>query len=221
MKLYHFNSSKFGLDDITKCRIRISRINELNDPFEFLANSGEDPELRKAFKNTKNGMDKNRGIICFSETWSNPVMLSHYADRHTGMCLGFEVVAKIVERVQYSAQRLTFSKHDFTTQDAKAEQAMRHCIYTKFSHWEYEEEWRAFVSLDHSTKNSQGHYFLDFNSALKLTDVMVGAESKTTRDEVEAAVSTGGYDYIITRFKTRPAFRTFHVVRNKNNGLWK
>lgn len=36
MRLYHFTSQKFGLLALKDRRLKIARINELNDPFEFL-----------------------------------------------------------------------------------------------------------------------------------------------------------------------------------------
>jgi hypothetical protein len=36
MRLYHFIRERFGLEAIRDSRLKISRINELNDPFEFL-----------------------------------------------------------------------------------------------------------------------------------------------------------------------------------------
>ncbi|MDW9570209.1 DUF2971 domain-containing protein [Sinorhizobium meliloti] len=32
------------------------------------------------------------GIVCLSDNWQHPMMWSHYADRHRGICLAFDVV---------------------------------------------------------------------------------------------------------------------------------
>ena len=220
MKLYHFIQSNFGIEDIKRRRIRISRINDLNDPFEFLAYSLEDPTQRSKFRKVKDEFHKNRGIICFSQNWWNPVIWSHYADKHKGMCLGFEVENSFVEQVAYSAQRLKLDVEQFTKNAILAEQMMQKCILTKFNHWGYEQEWRAFFRLDHSMVDLQGNYFYDFDANIKLTEIIVGAESRVTRSDIQAALKEGGYDYEITTFKARPAFKTFQVVRNKNEELW-
>jgi hypothetical protein len=36
MRLYHFLNAEYGLLNIRHRRLKIARINELNDPFEFL-----------------------------------------------------------------------------------------------------------------------------------------------------------------------------------------
>ena len=36
MHVYHFLCAKFGLEALRKRRLRVSRIMDLNDPFEFL-----------------------------------------------------------------------------------------------------------------------------------------------------------------------------------------
>ena len=36
MRLHYFTTAQFGLEAIRDKRLKIARINELNDPFEFL-----------------------------------------------------------------------------------------------------------------------------------------------------------------------------------------
>ena len=40
MRLYYFTSERYGLEAIRDNRIKLSRINELNDPHEWLAAIG-------------------------------------------------------------------------------------------------------------------------------------------------------------------------------------
>jgi hypothetical protein len=37
LRVYHFTSAEFAKDDIVHRRVKVARISELNDPFEFLA----------------------------------------------------------------------------------------------------------------------------------------------------------------------------------------
>jgi len=48
------------------------------------------------------------GVMCFSSTWKNPVMWSHYADQHRGICLGFEVPDVYRKKIKYVARRQPF-----------------------------------------------------------------------------------------------------------------
>lgn len=36
-------------------------------------------------------MSEKYGLLCFCETWQSPLLWNHYADRHKGICLGFDV----------------------------------------------------------------------------------------------------------------------------------
>jgi hypothetical protein len=220
MRIYHFIKAEYGLENIRKRRIKISRLNDLNDPFELYALELPDSRLRSAFSNAKDELHNNRGILCFSDRWNNPVMWSHYADKHRGLCLEFEVPNENLAKVTYRLSRLKEELSQLWAEDSLiAEKAMLACLTTKFSHWKYEREWRAFVDLD--TPDENGNYFADFAGNLKLTSVIVGPRSKVSRDELEAAFSKAQLGYKPISFKARLAFRSFRVVKNENESLWK
>ena len=86
----------------------------------------------------------------------------------------------------------------------------------KFSHWKYEQEYRAVVTLSDCQKDD-GRYFVPFSDELALRQVIVGAKSDTCRKETESAV--GGIRDV-EMFKARPAFRTFRIVRQQRKDLW-
>jgi len=210
MKLFHFRDENFGLKSIKERRLKISRIMELNDPFEFLGASLANPEFRKAITSTKKQLSKTTGILCFSKNWKNPVQWSHYANKHKGICMGFEVPDQYPFEVEYKNERLDpgaeIDLHD-----------MYKFLSTKFIHWSYEEEWRLFVTLD-KNEEENGLYFSDFSEKLELKQVIVGAQSEITRKQLSDAL--GDLSGNIEVFKARPAFKTFEVVRNKNKKLW-
>lgn len=72
MRLYHFTSQKYGLLALKQRRLKIARINELNDPFEFLGWNLRDKRVRAFMRNWKNERDREFGIVCFSRKWSPP-----------------------------------------------------------------------------------------------------------------------------------------------------
>ena len=45
MRLYHFLNAEYGLLNIRHRRLKIARINELNDPFEFLGVATKSADL--------------------------------------------------------------------------------------------------------------------------------------------------------------------------------
>ena len=49
MKGYHFLSSKYGLEAIRDQRIKVSKLDDLNDPFEFHSVQLGDKEVRERF----------------------------------------------------------------------------------------------------------------------------------------------------------------------------
>ena len=94
MRLYHFLNAEYGLLDMRYRRLKIARINELNDPFEFLGVATKSRHLRQRYHRLKDALNDYLGLVCFSANWNNPVQWSHYADCHKGLCLDFEVSAQ-------------------------------------------------------------------------------------------------------------------------------
>ncbi len=210
MRVYHFRDEIFGLKSLKERRLKIARIMELNDPFEFLAAELTDKKLRRALQNTKAELSKTKGILCFSNNWSNPVQWSHYANHHKGICLCFDIPTELLTEVRYVKNRITMSG----IIDYKL---MQRILTTKFEHWHYEEEYRLFISLDPTTEEN-GLYFSDFSNELQLKKVIVGGRSEITRSKLNGAL--GKLADQVEVFTARPAFKTFSVVRNKNEALW-
>jgi Protein of unknown function (DUF2971) len=211
MRVYKFLSAKYGLEALEKRRLKIARINELNDPFELLGTNLSDRQLRKAFGEMKNALNANRGLLCFSKRWRNPVLWSHYAEGHRGLCLGFDVPDHLLMHVKYTRKRVRSDKLLSLDQPAREREITR-LLSTKFSHWRYENEARCFVILENKDQDS-GHYFYTFSDYMKLRQILVGAISSVSRYDVEKALGTENAH--VERIKTRAAFQTFNVVRNR------
>jgi hypothetical protein len=105
IRVYHFLSADNALDDIGKQRIKISEIDQLNDPFELWCVAQEDKRIRTALREYKKTMHERFGLLCFCKRWHNPLLWSHYSDKHRGMCLGFDVDDKMVRPVNYLSKR--------------------------------------------------------------------------------------------------------------------
>ena len=90
-------------------------------------------------------------------------------------------------------------------------------LFTKYSHWKYEEEVRSFVTLDTADQDS-GLYFAEFSDMLRLTTVIVGVRSLVSQSEVRQAL--GNLAPSVEAFKARVAFKSFRVVRQRNPKLW-
>jgi hypothetical protein len=137
MRVYHLLSARYALKTLDEHRIKISTFSDLNDPFElcpFRIDSAEDQEgLARASEQ----LAAFCGIVCFSPSWHNPVLWSHYGDKHKGIGLGFDVSDNHLIRVNYVRERLPRSQRaeDIWT-------LTQQWFSTKFEHWQYEEEVR-------------------------------------------------------------------------------
>jgi len=215
MRLYHFVDAQYGLQDIRQRHLKIARINELNDPFELLGVASRDQVIRRRYLDLKTGLAEFMGLLCFSGGWTNPVQWSHYADRHRGLCLGFDVNAP-VHRVKYVKYRLKPDSGSLRQNDSAAQKYVMRILTTKFEHWRYEDEYRVFPEL--KVKDERGLYFFEFGKEFVLREVIVGHNSTITRAELDRAL--GDLTSSVTKFKARLAFQSFRVVRQLNDEMW-
>ena len=210
MRAYHLLSSEHAFSDIALQRMKIATFGDLNDPFELLSLSlGLEP-VRKGFAEWKQELSKDHGLLCFSRSWGNPVLWSHYGAKHTGIALGFDIDDSSVESVDYVDQRVALPiANDSLAFD---EPFMRQLLRTKFKHWEYEDEVRVFVRLDHSTIEG-GRYFYDFSNAIALREVIVGPLCEIPIRAVCSMVGSlyQGVDVI----KAELAYKWYKVVPGK------
>lgn len=199
---------KYGLMALEARRLKISRLMELNDPFEFLGVDLSDPEKRGALQITKRQLSEKNGLLCFCKSWHNPVLWGHYAENHKGLCLGFEIPDELPTPIGYVTSRPLWPK----TVD---ETFVQRLLFTKFIHWSYEDEYRIYASLE---TEENGLFFVNFSQSLSLRQVIVGAESCLSRRDL--SMSLGSLANDVYAFKARAAFRTFRIVRNRVESLW-
>jgi hypothetical protein len=220
VRVYHFMNRKYGLQALRRKRLMLALIDQLNDPFELLGIASHNSEERKAFAEVKAGLAKYTGLLCFSGKWSNPVQWSHYADRHRGLCLGFDASDEMLVPVRYGSKRMKpdpQAMKEMAAEGPAAHEMMFRLVTTKFSHWRYENEHRLFAQLE--KKDARGRYFYDFSGHLALREVIVGSISTITRAEVSRALGRSAKE--VAAFKARLAFQSFRVVRSKRDALWK
>jgi hypothetical protein len=200
-RAYHFLPARYALDDLRHRRLKIARIDELNDPFELWAVAQPDRRLRRAFRKTKEHIAQHYGLLCFSMSWHNPLLWSHYADRHHGLALGFDL--NDLKQVSYVEKRPVPTEIN--------EEVAQWLLFTKYKDWQYEEEARVFTTLkdrDPATRL----YFADFGEQLVLREVIVGPLSSVTKQDLHDSLrdATG-----VTFTKGRLAFNSFRVVEDQ------
>ena len=213
MRVHYLTGSQYALSNIALRRIKVSRFSDLNDPFELLAVDLSDRQHRAAFRATKEELNNDRGLICFSKSWSNPLLWGHYAERHTGICLSFDVPDKLLAEVFYAESPMRISVDPKTNRPRLTERVMNRLLRTKFSDWKYEDEMRLFVGLDHETVES-GCYFCSFSDDLVLREVVLGPRCEIPIEGVRNLVAT--FDQPVQVLKSRIAFSSFRVIKNRS-----
>jgi hypothetical protein len=219
MHLYHFTSAKWALEDIRRRRLKIATLDNLNDPFELRAVAIRDQSRRKEYGSYRDSLGTAFGVLCFSRDWANPVQWSHYADNHRGICLGFEVDRALVHPITYRLRPYDEAVLNSieTMPDADAQGVLLKLMTTKFSHWRYEKEVRAFAAVDDPDPET-GLFFADFSPRVALKEVIVGPNSPVTRAEVADAL--GDMAATVAAFKARLSFQSYRVVRQRSPSQW-
>lgn len=207
--VFQLLSAENALSDISLRRLRISRYAELNDPFELFGATFADPAHRRGLRDWRKAFNADYGLLCFSRDWKNPVLWSHYASKHRGICLAFAIPKSFVARVRYSPRRLPIRFVDDDPAKGLDESFVNELLTTKYAHWRYEKEVRAFLRLDHSTIEG-GSYFYPFDDTLKLRAVILGPLCEVPIDRVRAMVNSLYSE--VSVIKARLAFKWFDVV---------
>jgi hypothetical protein len=175
VRAYHLASAEHAISDISLGRLKVARFSEVNDPFELFALNCMKRELRKALTTFRDDQDRRIGLLSFSECWKSPVLWSHYADGHKGICLGFDIKRTFgvrgVQKVRYEDSKLR-SVADGPTALIGPELEGQ-LFVTKFRHWSYEKELRVFVELSKAIRE-RGLYFCPVNEDLRLREVILG-----------------------------------------------
>jgi len=91
MRVYNLTTAQYALSNIALRRLKVARYDQLNDPFELLAIDVASRDLRAGILAKKTQVHSQEGLICFSRSWKNPLLWSHYAEKHAGIGLGFEI----------------------------------------------------------------------------------------------------------------------------------
>ncbi len=220
MRAYHFLPETWALEALVKQRIKISILNDLNDPFELLNFEISEQANQTDWQKTISIMSKSTGVLCFSKDWSNPLLWSHYADQHKGICLGFDISEESLEKIEYRNCPIPYDEikvifdgdmYKENPNNEKQEIAMKKILLTKYEGWRYEDEVRCFASLEDS---EDGKYFLDFtvNSSTKLTlkEIILGVRCKINEKRINDCVQCE-----VELIKAGLDSKSFKVVRAK------
>jgi hypothetical protein len=90
-----------------------------------------------------------RGVCCFSSTYRNGLLWSHYGAEHRGLCIGYDLVREprpVLSKVVYGGTRIIKTSTLLAAivkgdKDAQAS-VDRDMLLRKARGWSYEREWR-------------------------------------------------------------------------------
>lgn len=131
-----------------------------------------------------------KGVLSFAGTCKSPLMWSHYAESHRGICIEFdtsEIPHPFLSPIDYQAPRMILASDLYAwkiQQDDAARKRIEHTYYyAKSPEWEYESEWRDLRdkqgAADGPYQISAIYFGLRCDYAIKVAVVrMLGPESK-------------------------------------------
>jgi hypothetical protein len=157
MRVYKFLNAQYALDAILSGNIKLSTVDELNDPYEF-----KGVKFTQATK--KDNQDlidiiKKYGLLCVSKNYFNPTMWSHYSDSHKGIVLEFDIkedekneffTVKYVDKIIENNKPFNDIKKNYFF--------LEELLATKSKDWCYENEVRFLFDLkdDYIPKSING-----------------------------------------------------------------
>lgn len=192
------------------------RGNELNDPVDIVGHWAGNPEQRRIFKTLRDVFHDTRAILCMSTSWQEPLLWGHYADKHKGLCLGFDVPEDQWMRVKYVPERSPLVYYETPGPEHRYEALLS----TKFQAWEYEREYRAVFDLkEYKMDPVSGHYFAPFTDTLTLKEVIAGDRCPVSRAKLADVLGSRATE--VLQKKARPSFIKFEVVEQRRRSLWK
>ena len=199
--VYRFLDAEGALKTIEENSLRIGRLKELNDPFEWLpaiinqSGTNEEKEFNEwCLERYTNQLHDKYGLLSFTEKMSDPLFWSHYADSHRGMALQVDYLLDgSLEKVIYEEKRPTVDRSLLQDPERKNElfEAIKDSIIHKSPSWSYESERRLFIELA-KCNASQGMYFTKIKSDF-LKRVILGIRCPFSVQYIRKALDSAGH----------------------------
>lgn len=203
MRAYHLTTEHWALESMRLRRLKLAMLEDMNDPFELLGIELKTPEDRAFFQEElKPEVNRTIGVLCFSRKWSNPVLWSHYADKHRGLCLGFDIPDQHAKEVTYVGRRLKAEIENANFSDENSSPGYK-LITTKYKHWRYEDEVRLIFPLEHAQCEGS-NYFISYCDGLVLREIVVGPRSRLANQHLLATLSPEDAGVSIIRSRLAP-----------------
>lgn len=185
---YASSDEKFRYYYATESNLLFREFNDLKEEISILEKvhySKRKSALLDSWYTKKEKVINRIGVVCYTETNSNILMWSHYANSHKGLCFEFDSNQNPVKRwknykfhpINYSdSRKIDILEHGYVESFFKL-------LTTKSLHWEYEKEHRLItikgsgcqpspvdsiksIIIGDKFKNNNGGYLLKFMDIL-------------------------------------------------------
>lgn len=220
--IFKYGTLKHLEDTILNNSLGFSKVSSLNDPFEiahkFQINRksiSEDPisyKYKKLIESKKEFLN-NAQISCFSRTAFEPLMWSHYSDKHYGICYCFDEnelttfgLCSSFKDIIYSSQLPEIYYEEDKTSDKQIQRELNRVLMTKSLNWSYEKEFRIILKKGVENKfksRSLRAIILGFNAAIYHKERILKVIEKANairKDDIKvyyASLSTEKYEILI------------------------
>jgi hypothetical protein len=186
MRVYHYLEAHWALDDLRRRRLKISDIHETNDPYEFACVRSEDKRSQRTLDAFARDWVKDYRVHCFSRSWNNILMWSHYGQKHKGICLGFDVPEGCVRDITYVDQVMLIGTLHKAVANENGE-ILERLIWAKYCAWSYEQEVRL-IGRGVNMSQESGMFFVSFGQDLQLKEVIAGSRFSMGRTVIDEAL---------------------------------
>ena len=213
LRVYYLTSAAYAVNNIAMRRLKLSRLGDLNDPYEGLVAKWHRVALRDRVQRIRDDYDKATGLLCFSSDWTSPVLWSHYGDKHRGVCLGFDVLRSAAKSITYQAERLSLTLSELEN-PKQPDDLQTKLLFTKYEHWRYEAEVRLLVPLSACIKEGALHFVPFHRRQLRLREVILGDRCSLNAKEIKTLTSS--MPSSPKTFRARLAGKSYNVVPDED-----
>lgn len=220
-RAYKFLSANWATEAVKKRRLKISHLSTLNDPWDFRPLKFSDPVRQKpAWEKVLSMISQDKGVVCFSKTWDEPVHWSHYGDNHAGIALGFDLLEKTPDgvktyvEVEYIDQLIQFPGELFplVAPRPEGEEMITRIISSKYEKWSYEEEVRFFANMEEPDPESD-LFFLNFGTDCILREIIFGARYRDS-EQMSAILAGVRSDPKVECWKAALGNESFRLIKD-------
>ena len=229
-QFYYFTLTKYALEAVRNRQLKATELNKANDPYEMLPFQLNDGNDNVIAQRVRDDFSKFFKMVCFSETYKNPSLWGHYADKCKGVCLGFDIEiykdnedidpVLNIRKVKYKKNRSDMHEFGFDNSSGmpvNTKGKTYTIFYVKSHHWEHEKEWRLLDFSENLILNPiTGLYFFPFADRLRLREILIGfrCEEENMEHRFKRLIDTDKYpDPKPEIISTRLSRSTFEIEK--------